>query len=116
MEGSMVHSLVRSLARRIAPLAIGATTIGAAAVSSPAATAAVTFHPNVTDVQFISASETPQTEAQCTSVSRRCFTPTAEEVSYNLPPLYAQGLMGQGQTLVIVDTFCRETPNNHLDV
>ena len=112
----MVHSLVRSLARRIAPLAIGATTIGAAAVSSPAATAAVTFHPNVTDVQFISASETPPTEAQCNSVSRRCFTPTAEEVSYNLPPLYAQGLMGQGQTIVIVDSFGSETIQNDLHV
>jgi subtilase family serine protease len=112
----MVHSLVRTLARRIAPLAIGATTIGAAALSSPAATAAVTFHPNIADVQFISASETPPTEAQCNSVARRCFNPTAEEVSYNLPPLYAQGLMGQGQTIVIVDSFGSETIKNDLHV
>jgi subtilase family serine protease len=112
----MVHSLVRSFARRIAPLAIGATTLGAAAVSSPAAAAAVTFHPTVSDIQFIAASETPPTQAQCSSVNRRCFNPTAEENSYNLGPLYAQGLMGQGQTIVIVDSFGSETMRHDLHV
>ena len=112
----MVHSLVRSLARRLAPLAIGATALGGAAASSPAAATAVTFHPAISDVQFITASETPPTELQCNSVGRRCFYAKAEEVSYNLPPLYAQGLMGQGQTIVIVDSFGSETIRHDLNV
>ena len=112
----MVHSLVRSLLRRIAPLAIGAAALGATAAGSPAATAAVTFHPAISDFQFITASETPPTELQCNSVGRRCFFANAEEVSYNLPPLYNQGLMGQGQTIVIVDSFGSETIRHDLNV
>lgn len=35
----------------------------------------------------------------------RAFIPKSMEVSYNLPPLYAQGIEGQGETVAIVDSF-----------
>lgn len=35
----------------------------------------------------------------------RVFVPSSMEVSYNLPPLYAQGIEGQGETVAIVDSF-----------
>src|SRR5207249_1592276 len=61
-----------------------------------ALTSVVTFHPAVSDFQFITASETPPTQAQCASVGRRCFNATAMQNSYNLGPLYGHGFDGRG--------------------
>jgi hypothetical protein len=41
--------IVRLLARRIAPLALGATTLGAAFVGAPSAASGVVMHPLVAD-------------------------------------------------------------------
>ncbi len=41
--------IVRLLARRIAPLAFGATTLGAAFVGAPSAASGVIMHPLVAD-------------------------------------------------------------------
>jgi subtilase family serine protease len=35
----------------------------------------------------------------------RCFTPAGMQASFNLGPLYAQGLNGAGETIAIVDSF-----------
>ena len=61
--------------------------------------------PAVSDYQLLTASTTPPTEAQCFAVGRRCFTATAMQNSYALPPLYAQGNEGQGVTIAIIDSF-----------
>ena len=61
--------------------------------------------PAVSDYQLLTASTTPPTEAQCFAVGRRCFTATAMQNSYDLPPLYAQGNEGQGVTIAIIDSF-----------
>lgn len=37
--------------------------------------------------------------------NRRCFTPAPMQASFNLGPLYAQGLNGAGKTIAIVDSF-----------
>ena len=58
---------------------------------------AVSFHPLVAEYEFLSAGTTPPTEAQCFSVGRRCFTPAAMQNSYNLGPLYLQGVNGRTQ-------------------
>jgi subtilase family serine protease len=61
--------------------------------------------PSVTDAQLITADTAPPTEAHCLAIGRRCFTASAMENSYNLPPLYALGDEGQGVTIAIIDSF-----------
>src|SRR5579859_4496901 len=77
---------------------------------------ALSFHPLVAEYQFLSASTTPPTEPQCFSVGRRCFAPASMQNSYNLGPLYAQGLNGNGQTIVIVDSYGSDTIRTDLHV
>jgi subtilase family serine protease len=74
------------------------------------------MHPTVTDYAQVSTSETPPTSAQCVSVGRTCFGPAATRASYNLNPLYAQGLDGRGQTIAIVDSFGSDTIAHDLHV
>ena len=112
----MVQTFVRTATRRAAAVGIGAMTAASAFVGVSPSVQGVLMHPTVSDIRFISASETPPTQAQCNSVGRRCFNPTAEENSYNLGPLYAQGLMGQGQTIIIVDSFGSQTIRHDLKV
>ena len=112
----MVHSLVRSLTRRLAPLAMAATGIGATLAASPATTTAVTFHPTFSDIAMVKAGETPPNQADCNAIGRRCFNPTAEQNSYNLTPLLTAGHQGQGQTIIIVDAFGSETMRHDLKV
>jgi hypothetical protein len=61
--------------------------------------ASAALQPAYSDIQFISASTTPPTEAQCNGVGRRCFTPQAIAAAYNYGPLYVANLKGQGRTL-----------------
>jgi subtilase family serine protease len=103
----------RAFAALVGLVAVALLGLGAA----PRATAnPVTFHPAVSDFQFVTASETPPTQAQCASVARRCFNPQAIQNSYNLPPLYARGFDGAGQTIAIVDSFGSDTVRHDLRV
>jgi subtilase family serine protease len=56
------------------------------------------------DAAFVS-STTPPTEAQCYSVSRRCFTPSSMRNSYNLGSLYSANVDGRGYTIALVDSY-----------
>jgi subtilase family serine protease len=85
-------------------------------VSSGTAAEAILFRPAVSDAQFVSSSETPPSQGECASVGRRCFAPSAIQNSYNLGPLYAQGLDGTGQTIAIVDAFGSDTIRHDLAV
>ncbi len=108
----------RSALRRATVAAVGLLTtvfIGVGS-SSPEAVARVVFHPTVSDFQWVSGSETPPTQAQCASVNRRCFNPTSLQNSYNLGPLYARGLQGQGTTIAVVDSFGSDTMAHDLHV
>ena len=94
--------------RRLAVLAVCVLVSAglAAASGAPAAVSALpTPVPTVSDFQFLAASQTPPSEANCFSVGRRCFTPTSMQNSYNLGPLYAAGHSGQGVTIAIIDSF-----------
>ena len=99
-------------------VAVAAT--AAASTSTHRAAAALPLpHPTVSDYQFVSASETPPTEAQCESAdagSRTCFTPQAIQSAYNLGPLYARGLDGTGMTIAIVDSYGSDTMAHDLHV
>jgi subtilase family serine protease len=76
----------------------------------------VVLRPNVAEYVQMTGNTTPPSEAQCESVGRRCFTPQAIQSAYNLGPLYAQGLQGQGETIAIVDAYGSDTITNDLHV
>src|SRR5438132_503829 len=76
----------------------------------------VVFHPAWSDVELVSLGETPPTQGQCAAINRRCFNPQAEQTSYNLTPLLAAGHQGQGETIIIVDSFGSETIRHDLKV
>ena len=95
------------------------STSGAAPWSgAPLAAHAVVFHPAWSDIEFVSSGVTPPTQAQCNALKpgRRCFNPTAEQISYNLTPLLVAGHQGQGQTIIIVDAFGSETMRHDLRI
>jgi subtilase family serine protease len=91
--------------RRASVATMGMAMIAFAGLGTVPQVAAITFHPAVSDFQFLGASTTPPTEADCFSVGRRCFTPTSLQNSYNLGPLFAAGNKGQGMTIAVVDSF-----------
>jgi subtilase family serine protease len=76
----------------------------------------VVFHPAWSDVEFVSFGEIPPTQGQCAAINRRCFNPQAEQTSYNLTPLLKKGHQGQGETIIIVDSFGSETIRHDLKV
>ena len=105
----MFRVQLRLAARPVATLAVcgGVVLMGAPAGSTAlaAASSLPAPVPAVAESQLLTNSTTPPTEAQCFAVGRRCFTPTAMQNSYNLPPLYAAGDEGQGVTIAIIDSF-----------
>jgi subtilase family serine protease len=86
---------------------LGATALlgGAPTGSVPAASSLPVPVPAVSDYQLLTAATTPPSEAACFAIGRRCFTASAMENSYNVPPLYAAGNEGQGVTIAIIDSF-----------
>ena len=88
----------------------------ASPVENAAVEAASAIHPTVSDYAFVSASETPPTQAQCASVGRRCFSPQAVQAAYNMGPLYADGFNGAGMTIALVDSYGSDTIAHDLHV
>ncbi len=93
---------------------VSGTMLTFAGASTPVA--GVLMTPTVAHGQFVSASSTPPTEAQCFSVGRRCFDPAAIRGSYNLGPLYTTGKDGTGQTIAIIDAYGSDTIAHDLHV
>src|SRR5260370_41557338 len=106
MEDSVSETNMRRAARKVAAVifggaaALGLGPAGAAALAGASLPAPL---PAVSDYQYLSATATPPTEADCFSVPTRCFTSTSMQNSYNLPPLYAAGNESHGVTLAIID-------------
>src|SRR3954468_24247438 len=73
-------------------------------------------HPKASDYVQLTRSETPPTQAQCTSAGRRCFTPQSTRAAYNVNPLYAQGYNGTGRTIAVVDSYGSDTMAHDLHV
>src|SRR5215510_9326172 len=88
MEVRMLGSRLGRAGIGLAALALAALSVNAASSTTAAVAAAPLFHPNVSDYAQVSASETPPTQAQCNSVSRRCFNPASTRAAYNVNPLY----------------------------
>jgi subtilase family serine protease len=56
-------------------------------------------------------------QAHCEAAfSSRCLTPEQVETAYDLAPLYARGVTGKGETIVIVDSFGSPTISHDLAV
>ena len=57
----------------------------------------------------------PPTEAQCVaSFTVPCYDPAQLQTAYNEKPLFAHGITGRGQTIVIVDAFGSPTIKSDL--
>ena len=106
---------VRLRARLVTALA-AATLAMSSAAGTVAAVAGPVLMPAVSDVKFLSASETPPTEADCFAVNRRCFTPQGFWAAYNLGPLFDAGYDGSGMTVAIVDSYGSDTMAHDLHV
>jgi subtilase family serine protease len=105
-----LHRIQLRLSAPIAALALSAAAFAAGPAGSTAlaGSALPTPMPTIASYQFLSGSQTPPSQSDCASavpVARRCFSPSAMENSYNLPPLYAAGHSGQGVTIAIIDSF-----------
>jgi subtilase family serine protease len=107
---------VRRLMVAVASGAAIAGGAGASAIGAGGSLEPVVFHPTVAEWQQMTTSTTPPTEAQCESVGRRCFTPQSVQAAYNLGPVYAGGLSGQGITIAIVDSYGSDTITHDLHV
>ena len=99
--------------------------LSGAAVAGPAArsAAAPATGPQATviirpGVQYVGhSSSQPPTTADCEAAFHvACYEPAQLQQAYNLAPLYAKGVSGQGATIVIVDSFGSPTITNDLGV
>lgn len=104
-----------SLLRKYAAIALGPVLAISTSISGPSGQAAQ-LHPFIDDMVLVSSATPPPSEVDCFTIGRRCFTPSSMQNSYNLGPLYLQGLNGSGQTIVIVDSFGSATIQNDLNV
>lgn len=105
MKGSRVLALIRGAA--IAAIAAFGAGGAAAPAAVPAAAAAVQVVPFATGhVLAAGKMSQPPTTAQCeTDFGIACYQAFQLQRAYNLAPLFAKGIEGQGQTIVIVDAF-----------
>jgi subtilase family serine protease len=96
---------VTALAAALALPAAASAAASRPAVSSAAA--ATTAVPSIIGAPTIRVQDpSPLSIAQClATIKIRCYTPLQYRVAYNLNSLYRQNITGQGQTIVIVDSF-----------
>jgi subtilase family serine protease len=80
----------------------------------PTVAATVSVQPAAVRSQLASQTQ-PPTEAQCVkSFTVPCYDPAQIETAYNEQPLFAHGITGRGQTIVIVDAFGSPTIKSDL--
>jgi subtilase family serine protease len=76
--------------------------------------AIVSVQPTSLHGQLVSKTQ-PPTEAQCVAMfGVPCYRPAQIETAYNEGPLFARGITGRGQTIVIVDSFGSPTIRSDL--
>ncbi len=105
---------MQKVSRLVAILAILVSVLALGSVSQ--APSGPTFQPAVAEWQFLTASTTPPTQAQCNSAGRRCFIPASMANSYNYASLLASGNAGQGKTIAVVDSYGSDTIAHDLHV
>ncbi|HEY2521378.1 MAG TPA: S53 family peptidase [Streptosporangiaceae bacterium] len=82
-------------------------TVAGPAAFAAAAGGAATPVPSVAGQSMIQLqSPRPLSTADClATIKLRCYSPLQYRVAYDLEPLYQKNITGQGQTIVIVDSF-----------
>ncbi|MGH8989354.1 MAG: S53 family peptidase, partial [Acidimicrobiales bacterium] len=66
----------------------------------------VTVHPLISRVVHLGNTTAPPTTAECLAAfGARCYGPTQIETAYDEAPLFAHGIDGSGETIVVVDAF-----------
>ncbi len=87
---------------------------GLLTASVPTAAAIVSVQPASLRSQLASRTQ-PPTEAQCVaSFTVPCYDPAQIQTAYNEQPLFAHGITGRGETIVIVDSFGSPTIQSDL--
>jgi subtilase family serine protease len=110
-----------ALAAGAAALAVGALSVAGCSGSAGAKTtatnsAAPTIAAEPGAIRPTEVMPTPS-QAHCTAAfGASCLTPEQLETAYNLGPLYARGITGRGETIVIVDSFGSPTIKHDLAV
>jgi subtilase family serine protease len=98
-----IHRQITGLLSGSGVLAASMLTIGGAV--APAAVAGVGPTPLAKLASSVSYA-TPPTTADCIAqIGIACYAPFQYQKAYNLAPLYAKGLNGKGETIVIVDSY-----------
>jgi subtilase family serine protease len=106
------------------PVAAAGDARGSTAVPSPAGAGAplVRIQPDIEhltpgDTSAAVADPGPPTTAQCEALYHQaCYQPAQLQKAYDLQPLFAKGVDGRGQTIVIVDSFGSPTIASDLAV
>ncbi|MEA2634525.1 MAG: hypothetical protein QOH92_1292 [Chloroflexota bacterium] len=118
----MVQSFVRSAARRIAPFAVGATALGSAIIGTGSApiTSGPFLVPLAIEAPDIGTAPKGSSDA-CTSPAPvhtyavyHCYTPADIAAAYDIQSLHTAGNLGQGQTIVLVDSYGSPTAKQDL--
>jgi len=102
-----------------AALAAGMATIGGCSVTTttPAQSAGPPTIAATPGVPQPTAVVPTPAQTHCTEAfAARCLTPQQVETAYDLGPLYARGVTGKGETIVIVDSFGSPTISRDLAV
>jgi subtilase family serine protease len=87
---------------------------GLLTAGAPTVAAIVSVQPASIRSQLASTTQ-PPTEAQCVaSFTVPCYDPAQMQTAYNVGPLFAHGITGRGQTIVIVDSFGSPTIQSDL--
>ena len=109
-----VGTVVLAVALLAAGVLSASTTSSARHVASIGADA-IQIRPGI--MKLARASSKPPTTAQCESTFHvACYGANQIETAYDLPALYSSGTSGQGQTIVIVDSFGSPTIKHDLKV
>jgi len=97
---------MRALKLTVATATLGLAWAGLGTpVAGAVATATIAIHPDIAASRLVSTAA-PPTLAQCEADFKvACYDPAQIEKAYDLNPLYAKGYAGQGETIVIVDSF-----------
>ncbi len=96
-------------------VAVAGATIGTAGATSAISPTAVLIHPDEVYAGAVSAG--PPTTAQCEAAFQvACYQPAQIQKAYDLPTLFSNGITGQGETIIIVDSFGSPTIGHDLSV
>ena len=105
MLASIACSGLATAAVLLPPATATAGTAGKSATPAGNINAVVSASPGAVELRS-TAAEPPPTYAECeANFNGPCYGPTDIERAYGTPVLYARGVEGQGQTIVIVESF-----------